>query len=366
MKLVYIITRADAVGGASIHVRDLAQSLRDLGHDVTVLTGGEGAVTDQLRRAGVRFRALQHLGRAIHPARDFRALMELAAELRDLRPDLVSTHTAKAGWLGRLACSRLGIPAVYTPHGWSIGDRISPRHGTLYAVAERMAAGWGRAIICTCEYERQLAVSAGVGQAEMLRVVHNGVRDVAEDLRARPAAEPVRIVSVARFEPPKDQRTLLMALAELQSPGWYLDLVGDGPLEGEIRDMATQLHLGSRVSFHGYQPDPSGILARAGVFALSSQSEAFPRSILEAMRAGLPVVAADVGGIAEAVADGGSGVLVPRSDPGALASALRRLLETPGLRKRMGDAGRQIYESRFRLEPMVERTLAVYNEVLKG
>ncbi len=364
MKIVYVITRADAVGGASIHVRDLASAMLERGHQATVLVGGEGPVTEQFTRAGVPFRTLRFLRRAVRPVRDLRALAELTAALRDEQPDLVSTHTAKAGWIGRAACARTGLPAVYTPHGWSIADRISPARGAAFALAEKAASRWANAIICVCEYERQLALRSRIAAAEKLHVVHNGVRDVPEELRARPGLHPVRIVSVARFESPKDHGTLLQALAALRSQDWQLDLIGDGPREAETRELARSLGIGERVHFLGYQDDPAQRLAGAQVFALSSVSEAFPRSVLEAMRAGLPVVASDVGGLREAVTDGESGILVPRKCREALSSALENLIADAALRQRLGTAARLTYEAKFRFESMVEKTVAVYEKIL--
>ena len=206
MNIAYVITRADAVGGASIHVRDLARAMLDRGHRATVLIGGRGPVTDQLGNAGIPFRSLRLLDRWIHPVRDLRAIAETVSALRELRPDLVSAHTAKAGWIGRAAAARLVLPAVYTPHGWSIGNRISAPLGAVFAIAERAASRWTSAIICVCEHERQLALSKRVAPVEKLHVVYNSVVDVPIGLRADPATSPVKICSVARFESPKDHQ----------------------------------------------------------------------------------------------------------------------------------------------------------------
>ena len=365
MRIVYFITRGDSVGGASIHVRDLARAMIARGHDVTVVLGGEGPVTEQLAAAGVPFRPLRYLGRRIHPVNDVRALTEAVAALADLRPDLVSTHTAKAGWIGRAAARRLALPALYTPHGWSIGQRISPRLGSVFALAEKAAAKWCSAIICVCGQERQLALDKGIAPASKLLVVHNGVRDVDPNLRARPDEGPVRLCSVARFAAPKDHQTLLSALARLRSLPWELDLIGDGPALSERRRQAEELGLGGRAHFHGYLADPAPVLSRAHIFVLSSFSEAFPRSVLEAMRAGLPVVASDVGGVAEAVTHGVTGLLAPARDPAALARCLATLLDNPALRAGMGSAARAVYKEQFRLECMVDRTAAIYDRLLK-
>lgn len=364
MRIVYVLTRSDSVGGASIHVRDLARAMRESGHHVTVLLGGRGPVTDQLSMAGVPVRSLRFLERRIHPIGDLRAFAEIKAMLRALKPDLVSAHTAKAGWLARAACARLGIPVVYTPHGWPIGNRISAPAGALFTVAERLASRWASAIICVCENEKRLALHGKVAPAEKLHVVHNGVRDIPAELRADPAQHPVRISSVARFESPKDHVTLLRALATLREQPWQLDLIGDGPLEPQIRDLGSALGLASRIRFAGYHPDPGRALAGAQLFVLASRSEGFPRSVLEAMRAGLPVIASDVGGVSEAVRNGITGLLTPPRKHQALAAALRILLASSDKRKQMGAAGRAAFESSFRLETMLESTLAIYATVL--
>jgi glycosyltransferase involved in cell wall biosynthesis len=359
MKIVYIITRADSVGGASIHVRDMARDMRERGHETTVLLGGAGPVSDQLEAAGDIYLSLRWLRRQMNPFRDALALAELIRVLRRLRPDVVSAHTAKAGILGRAACRLLGIPVIYTPHGWPAGDRMPPAVRALFAGVERVAARWCGAIICVCEYEKRLALAMRIATSAKLEVIHNGVGDISLERRARPGATPVRLCSVARFDKPKDHRTLLQAMALLREHPWELDLVGDGPRQARMRRLAAHLGLSRRVHFHGYLADPSSVLSQAGIFVLASRSEAFPRSILEAMRAGLPVVASDVGGVSEAVTHGANGLLVPAGDPPALASALSTLLQDPHLRQRMGQRAHEVFQQRFRLDIMAGRTLAV-------
>ena len=174
----------------------------------------------------------------------------------------------------------------------------------------------------------------------------------------------MRICSIARFASPKDHRTLLTALAALRSQPWELDLVGAGPLGVEMRQLASELGLAGRVRFLGYVPDPATVLAGAQLFVLSTRSEAFPRSVLEAQRAGLPVIASAVGGIGEAVTEGANGLLVPAGNPLALAAALQRLLGDAPSRESMGAQARAAYERRFRLEYMVDSTAAIYATLL--
>ncbi len=366
MKIAYVITRADAVGGASIHVRDLAGNMMQRGHEVMVFVGGEGQVTSQLQAAGVPVHSLRRLQRKIRPWTDYLGYRELVAALRSWKPDIVSTHTAKAGLLGRAACKHLGIPVTYTPHGWSIGQRISAIAGPLFGMVERMAAKWSDIIICVSEQERQLALEKQIVPPAKLRVVHNGMRDVSPALFANPSAVPVRICSVARFEAPKDHSTLFHGLATLKHLTWKLDLVGDGPEHESMQQLASLLGIGDRITFHGYQQDPAAILSGAQAFVLSTRSEAFPRSILEAMRAGLPIVASNVGGVSEAVEHGRNGLLVPPSRPDAMADALSALIQDGALRQHFGSSARRDYEERFRLDRMVDDTAAVYDAVLSN
>jgi len=263
----------------------------------------------------------------------------------------------------RAASRLLGIPALYTPHGWPAGERMPRLARVAFRLVEKMMARWCDGIVCVCEYEKRFALEKRIAAAEKLVVVYNGVRNVGAELRAKTERTPVRICSVARFDAPKDHRTLLEALALLRETAWEIDLLGDGPQQGEMQRLARELGLGDRARFRGYLPDASGLLAQAQIFVLSSRSEAFPRSILEAMRAGLPVVATDVGGVGEAVTDGVSGRLVPPGSPHALASALRELVESAQLRQSMGKAARTAYEQRFQFEVMAGLTAAVYATV---
>jgi glycosyltransferase involved in cell wall biosynthesis len=363
MKIAFVITRADAVGGATIHVRDLAVALAAEGHSPTVLVGGTGPVSRELDACGIRVVSLPHLGRPMNPVRDAQAVREIAGAIRRLAPDLVSAHTAKAGCLARLACSRMSIPVLYTPHGWTIADRLSVRGGRFYRVVERATAPLAAAIVNVCAYERRLAAVHRIGRAAQHRVIYNGMPDIPHELLARPESDPPHIVMVARYEPPKDHETLLRALAALRDWAWTCELVGDGPGLSRARALATRLGLRPRVRFVGSTPHVATALAGAQIFALATRSEAFPRSILEAMRAGLPVVAPDVGGVAEAVEHGVTGLVVPRRSVAAMIDALGEMITDPALRVRLGAAGRRAYAGRFTFGSMLAQTLSLYREV---
>jgi len=364
MKVAYIVTRADSLGGAQVHVLDLVEALRAEGGEPVVLAGGDGPFASEVRRRNVPCIEIRNLVRTVHPVRDALAVFEILAALRRITPDLVCAHTAKAGLVGRVAGAALGIPTIFTPHGWAIADRISSRQGRIFRCVEKLAGLLTTRIINVCEYERDLALRCRIAAVGKLAVVYNGMPDIPPSLRADACDHPPRLMMVARMEQPKDHATVLQALAGLKSIPWRFDLVGDGPLEPAVRKLVQRLGLENRVRLLGFRRDVSELIASSQVFVLSSRSEAFPYSILEAMRAAMPVVATDVGGIREAVIPEETGLLSPPGDPDALRSNLRRIVTDPEARRRMGEAGRCRYLSHFTFEKMQANTFALYREVL--
>ena len=364
MKIAYVITRSEPMGGAQVHVRDLSFALTREGHDVTVLTGGSGHFTEGLADHGVSWLSVPNLQLPIRPVADARALGQLRAALKRLKPDLVSTHSSKAGVLGRLAARSLGLPVIFTAHGWAFTPGTPRRTAALYRCLERSVAPLATRIITVSDFDRDLAIREGVAATDRVVTIHNGVPDIGPELRASPTRSPVRLIMVARFEQQKDHRTLLESLAGLTDLSWHLDLVGGGPFLPAARSLSERLGLDRRVQFWGARRDVAHRLADAQVFLLISNWEGFPRSVLEAMRAGLPVVASDVGGVSESVEQETTGFLVPRGDVGELRAGLRRLLTDSELRGRLGSEGRRRYEERFRFELTTAKTVAIYRDVL--
>jgi glycosyltransferase involved in cell wall biosynthesis len=364
LRIVYIITKASPIGGAQIHVRDLAAAVAAQGHAPTVITSGIGTFIDDLRALGIPVIVLRHLTAPIRPLDDLRALREVHAAVADLKPDLIAAHSSKAGILARLAARRLGVPVVFTVHGWAFTPGVPPLEAALYRRVERLVGPLASRIITVSEYDRRLGLEARIAPSDRLVTVHNGMPDVAPALRADPERSPVRLVMVARYGAQKDHPTLLRALASLRKHPWELDLIGDGPLMGETEALSRELGLNGRVHFLGQRNDVEQRLAAAQVALLVSNWEGFPLSILEAMRAGLPVVASDVGGVAESVRDGESGYLVPRADVTQLRDRIERLLTDPSLRARLGASGRARFVRDFTLDVSVARTLAVYRDTV--
>ncbi len=358
--MLQIITRGEP-GGAQLHVLELVRGSRER-FEHTVAVGADAFLPQELRALGVAVRVLPELRRELAPADDARVVAELRGLIRALRPRLVHTHSSKAGILGRLAAWREGVPALHTAHAWSFSDGL-PRRRVAFSVPVEVAAGRvTQHFIAVSQADRRIALRYRVARERQVSVVHNGIADA--PWRARPDAAGVpTVVMVARLAAPKDPQLLLRALARVAAP-FRLLLVGDGPERGEVEALLRELGLVDRVEITGVSSEVPRLLGEAQLATLVSRQEGFPLAVLEAMRAGLPVVASDVGGVSEAVQHGVTGLLVPRGDEEGLAAALERLLAEPALRRTYGDAGRRSYERRFTAERMVDETEAIYRDLL--
>lgn len=366
LRILFVIARGDAFGGSSRHVIDMASRLRRDGHEALVVVGGEPdmVVPSRLAERGVPFVCVPQMRREIHPSRDFGALRAIRREVSSFEPDLVSTHASKGGFLGRLACIGKRVPVLYTPHCWSFVDGFPG--ATRFRWLERLAAPLSTRIVAVSEAEREFGLRHRVGSPGRTITIHNGLGEATAAPERPENAGAVRIVMVGRFEEQKDQRLLIEALGELAEFDWRLTFIGDGPLQEGCGRRASELGIADRVRFAGYLSAVEDELPRHDVFALISNWEGFPRSILEAMRCGLPVIASDVGGSREAVLDGVTGRVVARGDRDGLVEALAELLGSPGRRAHMGRRGHELYRERFTFDAMYQNYLRLYASLTRA
>jgi glycosyltransferase involved in cell wall biosynthesis len=359
-RVLYVVTRGER-GGAQAHVLDLAMGMREK-FEVDVATGEEGFLADACRERGIPVHILDHLRREIEPLKDARGVKELIEIMRRLEPDLVHAHTFKAGFLGRFAAKYSKIPSVYTVHMWPFGDAVPLTWRVVAPVCERLAARWCDRIVTVSELGARSAAQYRIGGASQVVPILNGITD--HPGRAQLIHDrPLSCTMVARFTEFKDHGVLLRAFAKVPGEA-RLKLVGDGSTLAAVKKLAGDLGIRERVEFKGARGDVPEILAQTDVFVLASKTETLPISILEAMRAGLPVIASDVGGISEEVVDGETGLLVTAGSVEELSRALKRLLADRQLRVAMGSAGRRRFERVFRADAMLERTQALYEQVL--
>jgi glycosyltransferase involved in cell wall biosynthesis len=356
-RVLLLVTLAET-GGAQTYVAALARALGPR-CDVTVAAWGPGPLAAAVRAGGARYVPVRHVRRALSPWRDVLGLVELVRLIRRVGPDVVHANSSKAGVLGRAAAALCRVPVrVFTVHGWA----FSAHQGlasALYLWADRLMAPLTTLTICVAESERRAGLAARTCRSDRTVVIPNAVEAPPVPPRRHGGGRP-RVVAVGRLAPPKDAATLIDALAALPPGLCTATLVGDGRERAELEARIAVAGVADRVELVGDRDDVPEQLARADVFVLSSRSEGAPMSILEAMAAGLPVVASAVGGVPELVADGQTGLLVAAGDSAALAGALRRLLEDPPLRARMGAAGAARVRERFSAPAHARAHLDVY------
>jgi glycosyltransferase involved in cell wall biosynthesis len=361
MKILYIITLSE-FGGAqsqlSAHIAGFAEKA-----EIELICSSHGPLTEAASRYGAHVHLIPTLGRAINPLDDVRTVNQLARYMVESRPTLVHVHSSKAGLLGRLAARMTGHPVIYTAHGWGFKPGVPATRRWLVWGSEFLAGRLCNQIICVSQYDHDLAERFHIAHSKRLTTIHNGVPDT--PLRSRPAQIPVKIVMTARFQEPKDQSTLIHAFSvvDKRTPA-ELVFVGSGPFLPQCQQLAREVGAAERIHFLGDRNDVDKVLEEAQIFVLLSRYEGLPISILEAMRAGLPVIATHVGGVPELIESGQTGFLVPSSDAQSVTECLSTLIANPELRAAMGNRGRQKYLDQFTLAMMIEKTAAVYQRVL--
>lgn len=364
MRIVQLVTGTPLFGGSDAHVRDLSIGLRERGHECIVMAGPpEGRLAEQLRDHGVTVLTIPALRKPIRPLADAISLFQVICALREVQPDVVATHTAKAGFVGRVAARAIGVPFFFTPHGLSFVDRKSGDLIGFRLMLERIAAQLGGEMIAVCDAERNVALRYLGSTRIRISTIHNGLPDC--ETRLEKVQGPVVITMMARFVRQKDHSTLVRALSTLKHMEWELRLAGTGPLLQSIQHLVVESGIAQRVRFMNECRDTPRLLAESDIYALCSNYESFPISILEAMRAGLPVVATDTGGVREAVQDECNGFLVPPRDVRRLADRLTSLICSAELRKSMGTQSRRRFARLFEWRSMLDKTEALYANALR-
>ncbi|MDG3004311.1 glycosyltransferase family 4 protein [Paludisphaera mucosa] len=384
MKIVHVITRL-ILGGAQENTLLTVEGLHHrYGDDVTLITGpAEGPEGDLFRRAeeqGLKVELTPNLIRAVRPATDWKAYRELRRSFRRLRPDVVHTHSSKAGIVGRAAAWKEGVPAVvHTIHGLPFGPFESTRRNALYIALERWAARRCHAIVSVCDAMTQQALAAGVGRPEQFSTVYSGMdadaflhpRRSREDVRRELglAPEHVAFATVARlFELKGHDDIIAVAPAILRAdPNVRFVWIGDGILRDRL--VAELEAKGIRDAFiltGLVAPDRIPELL-AGVDAVIHPSlrEGLARVLPQSLLVGRPAVSYDVDGAREVVTPE-TGVLLRPRDLDGLADAVLRLAADPALRERLGAEGRRRFADQFRHETMTAQLRSLYERLLAG
>jgi GT2 family glycosyltransferase len=357
------------LGGGQRTVLLLAAGLGKRGFEVAVCSAAGGPLVAELERRGVEHHPLP-LGKMPNPG----AARKLRRLIREGDFDVVHTHGGVAGLYGRLAARGTRAAAVHTLHGIHYLHYSSPILRRAFIALERWMSRSTAAVVCVSLADRARAAALGLAPEEKLRVIKNGIdfkEGVLRGTTGRRRREPWSagtgpvVGTVARLHRQKGLAFLLRAVpAVLRAhPRARFVIVGGGPLAEKLAEETARLGAGAAVHFLGERPDVADILARFDVFVLPSLWEGLPYVLGEAARAGKPVVASDIEGVREVIHDGENGLLVTPADPGALASAVNRLLGDAALRRRLAAASRRTVPGHFDLGMMLRLTGSLYREL---
>ena len=341
-------------GGAERHVVDLAVALHRRGDDVEVACSADGPLAAELREHGVPVHVA--MPRLVKRRTSLRYAWALRRLVRRTRPDVVHAHLYASAAAAAIATVGTDVPLVVCE------QTEAPWRSRRARVMSRWVYRRARVVVAVSEAIRDLLEDGfGVLPAKVA-LVRNSVTPVPADAAARDGARPPTIGTIARLHPEKGLHHLLEAAPRIAAavPGARFAVVGDGPLRAELEAAAREHGVADRVEFLGARDDARRLMAGFDLLVLPSISEGTPLTIVEAMLAGLPVVASAVGGIPEQVVDGVTGLLVPPRDPDALAAAATRVLSDPELARRLGEAGRARAEAEFSHATTIRRIDAVY------
>jgi len=374
LRVLHAITMLE-FGGAQRNTLDTVAALDRSEFAVGLACADTGELLPEARGiADIDLFELSHLRREVRPLQDVRAHLELRRAIRRFRPDVVHTHSSKAGILGRLAARRERVPiVVHSIHGFGFGPHQSPAVRRAFLAAERIAAHWTTAFVAVSRRNLEEAVRLGLFGQDRGRVIRSGVDlaafrshaggdAVREELRI-PGAAPL-VVQIACFKPQKapERFVELAARVSHRVPEAHFLLVGDGELRAALERRRRESGLEDRLHLPGWRRDIPAILDAATVVTLTSRFEGLPRVLVEALATGVPVVAMDVDGVAEVVRDGENGFLVGEGDVEALASRVAEVLRDRGLRERLaGATGRGLAE--FERGTMVRQQEELYREL---
>lgn len=373
IKIMHVLRPAE--GGMKEHVLTLAQHLDRRRYRLVVCGPDYGDIMMRLQRMGVSTFAVNLRGN-VNPFADFQALRQLLAVMRQHQVDIVHTHGARAGMVGRIAARRARVPVIVsTFHNFIYGNEHPWWKKNAFAAVQRLLARYTDHVITVSE-----ALGREISRVERyprdrLSTIYNGlnlnkfnqITDVARKKRELGLDVNLPVVGVvARLIPQKGVSCFLLAARIIQDkiPRVQFLVVGDGPARDSLERQARALGL-QRAVFAGFRFDVPRLLPLINVFVIPSLSEGLSIGALEAMAARRPIVATRVGGLPELIRHGKTGMLVPPNDSTALAKTIITILERPFFGEMLGLQARQEVERRFSVEQMVRATEAIYDKLLQ-
>jgi len=383
MRIAHVITRMILGGAQENTLLSCEGSLRRYGADVLLITGPalgpEGSLLERARARGVSLEVVPELRRPIHPWRDWQSYLRIKQILRVFHPDVVHTHSAKGGILGRAAAFELNVPAiVHTVHGAPFHPYQSSLVREFSRRCERWAARRCHALVSVSEAMTEILVSNRVAPRAKFTTIYSGL-EIEPLLAADSSRETIRdefgyapddlvIGTIARLSPLKGHEYLVGAAPDIVAarPDASFLLVGDGSLHKRLALQVAATGLADRFKFLGLVGPERipGLIAAMDMVVHTSLREGLARALVQSLLVGRPVISYDVDGAREVVLDGETGYLLRPRSSDDLVRAVIELTADPALRARMGATGRRLFADRFRHERMVDDLHRLYERLL--
>jgi len=381
MKQIRVLEIAKSTAGVAEYVRWLVQGLDRSKFELTVVCLSEGseAFSRELTQTyHIKAYNLAMDRYRVNLLSDTSVFIALWKILRSEKFDLIHVHASKPGFLARLAALGLKIPTIYSPHCFSFHRGVGKFKSNILALLERIAARYlTTRILVVAASEIKLAQAYNVGSPDQFVAINSGIdiqpfqqpvdRALQRSAMLLKDAEFV-VGTVGRLSEQKAPLDFVQAAAILapKYPGLTFAWIGDGPLLQEAQNLSQKLNLTQRIRFLGLRKDIPACLAALDCFVLVSRWEGFPLVVLEAMAAGLPIVATNIDGTNDAIQHDEDGLLVPPGDVHAIADAIEKIYLDHALSKRLADAGRLKASERFTRKKMLDAISSVYTKTAQG
>ncbi|MCK4554763.1 glycosyltransferase family 4 protein [Candidatus Parcubacteria bacterium] len=398
--ILYLVTQSE-LGGVQRYVFDLAKNLQNE-FNIAIAFGEQGEAGElakQLKQANIEYHIIPHLKRAISPINDLKALIEIIKLINKLKPDIIHLNSSKISILGSLAgllikskilnlCRApmryLKSKIIYTVHGWVFNEPMPKWKKLFYKYAEKFTAIFKHKIICVSEFDKQTAIKEKICNPKKLTTIHNGIKPInflskeeaKQKLFKKIQNSKFKIISkfkiqnskflvgvIANLYPTKGLEYLIQAIHLLIS-NYQLPItaiiIGEGEERKNLEDLIGQLNLKSNIILTGRIDNAAKLLPAFDIYVCSSVKEGLSYTIIEAMQAGLPIVATEVGGNPELIRDYKTGLLTETKNPQMLAEKIIELINNSNLQQKLGDEAKQKAEAEFSLKKMIEKTKKIY------
>lgn len=365
MRLAYLLTRGDEIGGAQSHVFNLANFFAEKGNEVLIIYGGSIDILSKFVEGGrVQTIWLKNFRNESWIIQDFYNVFKVHSILSSFAPDIVHLHSTKAGLLFRLLSLANRYPIVYTVHGWGFSNNFKRWRSFIIQVLERFLNMLIDHYILVSKFDLEAGKSKRIIDNSNSTLIYNGVSRGHNNRREYTEnATILKVIMVARFDDQKDHETLFKAIKDLDF--CVLLLVGDGPRRSEFEKIYRNGNFKCLIKFLGRQFNVREFLREADIFCLISNYEGFPISTIEAMSEGLPVIVTNVGGAAEVINHGYCGYAIERGDSKSLERVFKEVHHDRKKLRLLGENAIRVFNNYFDETGMYKSLFSVYQNLLE-